>query len=109
MSEKPKLYDTMSEEQKAVSIPYFVHEGEMTRMERLNRRWFIAFLTVLIMLFVTNAGWVIYENQFETYTYEIRQDSGEGGNNTYTGNTVGMAGGDLNGTTGDPDHGTQTR
>lgn len=54
----------------SVTIPYFVHEGEMARMERVNKKWFIAFLIVLVMLFLTNAGWIIYENQFDTYTYE---------------------------------------
>lgn len=64
------VYGTLSEEQKTVSIPYYLHEGEMYRLERLNKRWFIAFLIVLVMLFVTNAGWVIYESQYETYSYE---------------------------------------
>ena len=67
MSEQKKGF---SKEQEAVSIPFFVHENEMTRLERLNKRWFIAFLVALIMLFVTNAGWIIYESQFETYYYQ---------------------------------------
>lgn len=37
------------------------HEREMTRIEIENARWFTAFLLVLCMLFITNAGWVIYE------------------------------------------------
>lgn len=53
-------------EENAAMIPYYVHEGEMVRMERLNKRWFISFLIVLVMLFATNAGWIIYESQFET-------------------------------------------
>jgi hypothetical protein len=71
---KVPLFDNLSDEQKTVSIPYYVHEGEMFRVERLNKRWFIAFMIVLFMLFGTNLGWVIYENQFETYSYEIQQD-----------------------------------
>lgn len=43
MSEQKKGF---SEEQEAVSIPFFVHENEMTRLERLNKRWFIASPTV---------------------------------------------------------------
>ena len=95
------VYGTLSEEQKAVSIPYYLHEGEMYRLERLNKRWFIAFLIVLVMLFVSNAGWIIYENQFqdEVYSYEVSQDSGEGGSNTYTDNVVRLVGGDYNGET----------
>ena len=37
------------------------HEREMTRIEIQAQRWFTAFLLVLCMLFMTNAGWVIYE------------------------------------------------
>lgn len=72
MSEKIKNhpYETLNEEQKAINIPYFVHEGEMYRVERLNKRWFVSFLIVLFMLFATNAGWIIYETSFETYSYE---------------------------------------
>lgn len=100
------LFDNLSDDQKTVSIPYYVHEGEMYRVERLNKRWFIAFLIVLFMLFGTNLGWVIYENQFETYSYEIQQDSGEG-NNTYTGNTVRMVGGNNYGEANDQNNGQE--
>lgn len=34
------------------------HERELTRIEIQAKRWFIAFLIVLCMLFITNAGWV---------------------------------------------------
>ena len=58
------------DEQQAM-IPYYAHEGEMSRMERANKRWFVACVIVLVMLFANNAGWIIYEHQFETY--EIQQ------------------------------------
>lgn len=66
MSEPKKEF---TDEQQAVTIPFFLHENEMTRLERLNKRWFIAFLIAIVMLFVTNAGWIVYESQFETYYY----------------------------------------
>lgn len=71
MSESTKVtvYDTLSKEEKTVSIPYYVHEGEMTRVERLNKRWFIAFLIVLVMFFASNLAWVIYEMSYDTYYY----------------------------------------
>ena len=76
MSDKTKdPFETLNESQKAVDIPYYVHEGEMSRMERLNKRWFVAFLIVLVMLFVSNVGWIIYESQFETYSYEQEASS----------------------------------
>ena len=60
------------------TIPYYVHEGEMARMERVNVRWFIAFLVTLIALIATNLCWVIYENQFEdivtTESYSAEAD-----------------------------------
>ena len=59
-------------------IPYFAHEGEMTRLERINKRWFIAFMVVLIMLFATNAGWIYYEMQFEDVLVTQEVDTGEG-------------------------------
>ena len=95
MNETRKNFST---EQEAVTIPFFVHENEMVRLERLNKRWFIAFLIAIIILFVTNAGWIVYESQYqdEVYTYELQQDSGEGGENTYTNNRI-IVGGDYNG------------
>ena len=96
-----------SKEKDVAMIPFFVHESTVDRLERINKRWFISFLIVLWMLFVSNIAWIIYENSFqdEVYTYEIQQDSGEGGTNTYTGNTVRIVGGDLNGEANGEDYG----
>lgn len=95
MSEQKKDFST---EQEAVTIPFFVHENEMTRLERVNKRLWIALLVIFVALIGTNAGWIIYESQFESevYTYELQQDSGEGGENTYTNNRI-IVGGDYNG------------
>ena len=38
----------------------------MARMERANKRSFIIIIILIIALIATNAGWVIYESQFET-------------------------------------------
>lgn len=64
---KEQFFDKLNADQQAVTIPYYVHEGEMYRVERLNRRWFIAFIIVLLMLFVTNGAWIAYEVGYETY------------------------------------------
>lgn len=61
-----------------MTVPYVVFEGEMTRMERINKRLAIALIICIIGFFATNAAWLWYESQFETYTYT--QD-GEGINN----------------------------
>lgn len=65
-------------------IPYIAHEADMTRMERMNRRLWILCLVLIVALIGSNAGWIIYENQFEDVVVE--QDSGEGGNNNFVGN-----------------------
>ena len=70
------------------SVPYIVHESSMARMERQIKRLWIALLVVICMLFASNAGWLIYESQFETITY---QQGGEGINNVNYGEQ-----GDLN-------------
>jgi hypothetical protein len=70
------------------SVPYIVHESSMARMERQIKRLWIALIVVIAMLFASNVGWLIYESQFETITYE--QD-GEGINNVNYGEQ-----GDLN-------------
>ena len=66
-------------EENAAVIPYYVHEGEMVRMERLNKRWFAAFLITLVMLFATNIAWCVYEMSFETISYvqEAQTDKGD--------------------------------
>lgn len=63
------------------------HEKEMTRMETANKRWFIAFLIVLVMLFASNAGWIIYESQFQDVI--IEQDGYSEGNGTNVFNGTG--------------------
>lgn len=54
------------------------HEKEMTRLEVQSKRWFIAFIIVLSMLFVTNAAWVIYENSLQDVVVTQEIDTGEG-------------------------------
>ena len=73
-------------------IPYIVHEGAMSRMERVNKR-LIAIIVLLIVLLVgSNIAWLVYESQFEMCNVEQDVDQeNEQGNNIF-------AGGDLNGT-----------
>lgn len=42
----------------------------LKELKKTSKRWFIAFIVVLIMLFATNIGWLIYESQFETIVEE---------------------------------------
>lgn len=55
-------------------VPYIVHESAMARAERQNKRMWIAFVVAIVMIVVTNIGWLLYEMQFETLTYEQTSD-----------------------------------
>ena len=93
------------------TIPYYAHEGEMTRMERTNKRLWILTFVLILALIGTNAGWIIYENQFEEqeYTVSVQQDTEGGGDNTFTGNTIRMIGGDEDGETDGDNYDPETR
>lgn len=74
---EPKTPATMPE-----TVPYAVYESVIDRSAKQTKNWMIAFFVTLALLFVTNAGWIIYESQFETVSYD--QD-GEGINNVNVG------------------------
>ena len=56
-------------DQKIVSVPYFVYEGEQTRMERINKRLVAVLIIVLLALVFTNAMWIYSWAQYD-YTSE---------------------------------------
>ena len=64
------------------SVPFIVHEGIVSRQERIIKRLIVALIITISLMFVTNCIWIYYEMQFETVTYN--QD-GEGINNVNTG------------------------
>jgi len=83
-----------------------IHELDMARMERANKRLFILTLVLVILLVGSNIGWLIYESQFQvvestSYEQEVEQDTNDGGNNI---NTF-VSGGDYYGTTEDKNNG----
>lgn len=49
------------------NIPYFVHEGEMVRMERIVKRLWITVILLIILLVATNGAWLYFESQWEYY------------------------------------------
>ena len=51
-------------------IPYVVHESTVARQERHIKRVWIALIVAISMLFASNIGWLIYESQFVTVSYE---------------------------------------
>lgn len=63
-------------------VPFAVHESALSfARETVNRLW-IAVILLAVLLFASNVGWLIYEAQFETISY---QQDGEGLNNICTG------------------------
>lgn len=61
------------------SVPFAAHEAEVSRQERQIKRMLIALIVAISMLFASNIGWLIYESQFETISYDYTQD-GQGTN-----------------------------
>jgi hypothetical protein len=77
-----------SAKENTVSVPYVVHESEVSRLDRIIKRQWVALIVLICLLFGSFAMFVWYESQFETISYE--QD-GEGINNVNYGEQ-----GDLN-------------
>lgn len=64
-------------------IPYFCHEGEMNRLERVNKRQFFLIVLLIVALIGSNFAWIMYERQFqvaETTTETVEVDATDGGN-----------------------------
>lgn len=61
-----------------------IHEAALDRMERVNRRWFIAWLVTFVLLVGAVCFFFWYESQFETVeTYEQYEQEADGnGSNT---------------------------
>lgn len=72
------------------NVPYIVHEGDMARLERTNKRLWILSILLVVLLVGTNAGWIFYESQFEevvttTETYQDVSQDADNGSNTFIG------------------------
>ena len=64
---------------------YIMHESEVARLERINKRFWILILVLVILLVATNGVWIWYESQWEVVHTTVTQENGEGINN-YIGN-----------------------
>ena len=78
--EKRKVID-----QTPKDVPYIVHEGAVARLERVIKRMWVLVLSLIILLFVSNAAWIWYESQYQTIEPTITQENEDGYNN-YIGN-----------------------
>ena len=81
------------------SIPYVVHESAMARAERHTKALVWVIVLLIVLLVGSNAGWLIYEAQFEvveeTTETIITQDNADGYNN-YIGNDGDIVNGETN-------------
>ena len=70
------------------SVPYIVHESDMSRLERQLKRLWIVILVLVFLLVGANCAWLWYESQFETVetVEEIAVDADENGIANYIGN-----------------------
>lgn len=66
------------------NVPYVVHEGVMSRFERVIKRLWIALIMTIILLVGTNIFWISYESQFEDSVTVTREN--DDGYNNYVGN-----------------------
>lgn len=68
--------------------------------ERTIKRLWIIIILLVVLLFGTNAAWIVYESQFETIemSQEVEQDSEGNGTNNFIG-------GDYYGTSESEDQG----
>lgn len=71
----------------SLTIPYIVHEDDMARSERYNKRLWIAILILIVALVCSNVAWIVYESRFETIDVEqdVEQNARNGDNNNFVG------------------------
>lgn len=55
-------------------VPYIVHEGIVTRLERTIEKLWVLCILLILLLVGTNAAWLYYENQFEDTVTTVSQD-----------------------------------
>lgn len=70
------------------TVDIYVHEQDMSRMERSNARSHFLNIVLIVILLATNIGWIYHENQFSdiSTTIEAQQDG--------TGSNI-ISGGDI--------------
>lgn len=71
------------------TIPYFVHEGEMNRAERTNKRQWVLIIILIVALIGTNVGWLIYESQFTDEVVSTQVEATQEGDYNF------VSGGDM--------------
>ena len=68
------------------NIPYIAFEAEMARHEREKLRLVKALIVAILVILISNAGWLWFFNQFDFQTETVMFDTTDGGDNSYIGN-----------------------
>ncbi len=76
-------------------VPYVVHESDMARQERTNKRLWILLLVMTVLFVGSNGWWIWRESQFADEYYEITQENEDGYNN-FIGNDGDIYNGEAN-------------
>lgn len=52
----------MDEKKTPDNVPYIVHEGDMARLERSNRRLLIALAISVVVMLLNNIAWLVHDH-----------------------------------------------
>ena len=70
-------------------ISRYLHESDMDRMERINKRLFWGLMVAIFLFVVSWIGFIWYESQWEVVsestTYEVQQEAEGNGSNRFVG------------------------
>ena len=69
------------------SVPFYIHEAECTRLDRIIKRLWILAIILIALLVATNAAWLWYESQYEDVvaTWQEVEQENDNGDNTFVG------------------------
>lgn len=61
------------------NIPYFAHEGIMSRYERIIKKLIIALIVSIVLIFASNALWLYVWSQYDYSDQEVESVNVDGG------------------------------
>lgn len=70
------------------TVDIYVHEQDMSRMERSNARSHFLNIVLIVILLATNIGWIYYENQFTDISTTIEAQQDGAGSNIISGGDI---------------------
>lgn len=74
------------------NVSYTVYQEAQARADRRFKYMWITVMFLIMLLVGSNAGWLIYESQYQKVVVKkqtVSQDSADGGDNTFTGDFYG--------------------